>query len=104
MPQPAPTFSILLSQLTDPDSQKRLQAIKNIMRLPEERGQALANLLVLLTDPDEQVCKAAITALGKLGNRQAVPAIGRVATGHPQVRLRLLALKVLAQIDRAQAT
>ena len=40
-----------------------------------ERGQAFPALLALLNDPEIQVRKAAITALGTLGDPQAIPAL-----------------------------
>lgn len=103
MKQPITSFQSLLSQLTDASSQVRLQAIKGIMHQRAERGQALASLLMLLNDPDEQVCQAAIKALGTLGDGRAVTALSQTFVHHPLARVRLLALKSLVLIDPIRA-
>lgn len=97
-------FSTLLSQLSDPGSQVRLQAIKSIVARPAEREKAFVSLLaLLLTDPDERVLKEAITALGMLGNGQAVPVLSQILTRHPLARVRLRALKVLRRLSSSQS-
>lgn len=98
MKQPQIPFPTLLSQLTDSDSQARLQALKSIMRRRTERGQAYSALLALLNDPEYRICKAAIKALGQFGDTQAVPALVKIITEHRLARLRLQAVSALAQI------
>ncbi|HET8845481.1 MAG TPA: tetratricopeptide repeat protein [Ktedonobacteraceae bacterium] len=96
-------FPALLSQLDDPDSQVRLQTIKDIMSRPAERGRAFASLLGLLNDPDERVLKAVIQALGTLRNGQVAPVLGQLITHHPISRVRLRALRALVQINQTLA-
>jgi len=102
MKTPPVPFPTLLAELTDPNSQARLQAIKTIMRRPNERGQAFASLLALLSDPDVQVCKAAIKALSTMGDPRAIPALRPFLT-HQNAHLRLLTLQTLVLLDRQQA-
>lgn len=96
-------FSTLVNQLNDPDSQMRLQAIKSIVHRPAERGKAFASLLALLADPDERVLKAAIGALGTLGNSQVTPVLAQILSQHALARVRLRALRALMQISRTGA-
>lgn len=103
MGQAAIPFSTLVSQLNDTDSQVRLQAIKSIVHRPAERGKAFASLLALLNDPDERVLKAAIGALGTLGNSQAMPVLAQILSHHAFARVRLRALRALMQISRVGA-
>ncbi|GHO42229.1 HEAT repeat domain-containing protein [Ktedonospora formicarum] len=94
-------FATLLTGLTDPDSQVRLQAIRNIMRRRSELAQAYPALLTLLNDSDDQVCKAAIKALGTLNDPHVFSALIPLLT-HQSPDLRLLVLKTLAQLDYSQ--
>src|SRR3954470_20769284 len=92
-------FSTLLGQLADPDSQIRLQAIKDILQRPAEREQAFTGFLTLLGDSNEQVLKAAIHALSVLHKQQAVPMLVRLVSKHPLARVRLRALRALVKIS-----
>lgn len=103
MLQPVLSLTDLVSQLSDPDNQVRLQAISDIMSRSAERGQAFPSLLALLNDPDQQVANAALKALGKLKDARAVPALVQVSTRHRLSLVRLNALKALVQVDPVKA-
>jgi len=102
MPTPAIPFSTLLTRLADPDPDIRYQTIRMIMHRQASRSKALNALLVLLKDPEERVCKAAIAALDTLGDPQAIPALGPLLS-YPMAPVRLAALKAILSIDPNQA-
>ncbi|HET8841464.1 MAG TPA: HEAT repeat domain-containing protein, partial [Ktedonobacteraceae bacterium] len=102
MKQPAIPLAVLQTQLTDPDSRVRVQAIKSIMR-QRAGGQAFVALLALLKDPVHQVVKASIKALGTLGDQHSIPALTEVAQRHRLISCRYLALQAVVKIDPAQA-
>lgn len=95
-------FTTLLAGLADPNGQVRRKSITAIMRRRSERGQAVAALLALLNDPEDEVCEAAIKALGTLGDPQTFPFLVQVFTCYSS-HARPLALKTLVHLDYTQA-
>jgi len=73
-PQPKPneqannTLSILTEALSDPAADVRIEAAAHLARLNCQK--AYQPLVACLKDPDWEVRKAAVLALGKLGNKE----------------------------------
>jgi HEAT repeat protein len=91
----------LLTELGNPNTQVRRQAIADIMRRRSERAQAYSALLMLLNDSEVEVCKAAIKALGTLNDPRAFPDLVQMLR-HRSSYVRLLTLKTLEQLDFTQ--
>ncbi|NEQ37797.1 MAG: HEAT repeat domain-containing protein [Okeania sp. SIO3I5] len=62
---------VLFSALEDRDIEVRLEAIAALSRIPP--GLALAKLIPLLDESNLELSKAAFLALGKLGDKEALP-------------------------------
>jgi len=62
---------VLFSALEDRDVEVRLEAIAALSRIPP--GLALAKLIPLLDESNLELSKAAFLALGKLGDKEALP-------------------------------
>ena len=102
MATPQIPFADLLAELSNPDIRVRRTAITKIMRRRKERGQAFQRLTQLLNDPYAPVRKAAVKALGKLGDPRALPYLARMLDDRA-FHVRLLAVQSLEASWGAQA-
>ncbi|MDP8214662.1 MAG: HEAT repeat domain-containing protein [Candidatus Euphemobacter frigidus] len=84
--------------LTDPIPSVRLEAIKNISRIPGPKADAL--LLETLNDPDPSVRQAGALALGRWGDEQVIPMLIRIVDNR---RLSTDAISILARMKVDEA-
>ena len=98
-----PTVETMLSWLAEKDPVRRLAAARASKYLPDARAVPL--LAALLHDPDEKVRLAAVSALSRIGDRQAVkPLLEVVKDAGATAALRAAAFEALAQFDEPGIT
>lgn len=106
MPHDAEVGAALLTLIGDPASGVRSRAIDLLVSGKHPLvADALGAALATVRDPGIAATQAA--ALGRIGDRRAVPALARIAglpaTSIDEAALVEAALKALAEIDRAEA-
>ena len=63
------------------------------------RGEDTSDLLDCLRDPDEDVRMETVVALGRLGNKEAVPHLTESLTHDPCAEVKVLAIEALDKLD-----
>jgi HEAT repeat protein len=94
----------IAAALGDDEPQVRRRAAEEAGRLGD--AGVVEGLLVALADPDEGVAEAAVHALGELDHpsdrrEEAVLAVARLVTGHPEVTVRETAVAALGSLGDA---
>ena len=98
-----PAVETMLSWLTEKDPVRRQAAARASKYLPDARAVPL--LAALLHDTDEKVRLVAVSALSRIGDRQAVvPLLEVVKDAGATAELRTAAFEALAQFDEPGIT
>jgi bilin biosynthesis protein len=90
--------NILISALTDPESLIRTEAASALGNV--NYPAAIPHLILATKDTDVEVRKAAVSGLGKLGDRSVIGALETAMEQDEAVVVRTLAKLAIAQIDR----
>jgi bilin biosynthesis protein len=90
--------NVLISALTDPEALIRTEAASALGNV--NYPAAIPHLVLATRDSDVEVRKAAVSGLGKLGDRSVVGALTAAMEGDEAVVVRTLAKLAIAQIDR----
>jgi bilin biosynthesis protein len=90
--------NILISALTDPESLIRTEAASALGNV--NYPAAIPHLILATKDADVEVRKAAVSGLGKLGDRSVVGALQTAMEEDEATVVRTLAKLAIAQIDR----
>jgi bilin biosynthesis protein len=90
--------NILISALTDPESLIRTEAASALGNV--NYPAAIPHLILATKDADVEVRKAAVSGLGKLGDRSVIGALQTAMEEDEATVVRTLAKLAIAQIDR----
>src|SRR5438552_587962 len=102
----ASAFPAIVAVLEHPDPRVRLEAVRVAIQV--DRGAARAPVLRRVHDPDTAVRRAAISAVGTLGNDGAVPELRKVLLGsgarsEDDAEVQLGTIRALASIGTSAA-
>lgn len=87
------TYELIPPLLKDKDSDIRILACELVRTLPTERANR--SLCALLeTEPEANVCAAAVEVLAEVGIPEALPALARCAQRFPQTTFLIFAIKI----------
>jgi hypothetical protein len=92
-------ISDLTTQLSSSSEKTRLQATLSLARLHDQR--AMKPLVLALQDPNPQIRTVAATALGKIANNAALPALKAAALDDLDVSVKTAARTAYAAIAKA---
>ncbi|MEZ4310165.1 MAG: HEAT repeat domain-containing protein [Polyangiaceae bacterium] len=85
-----------------PDVEVRTRAVEVLARRPEKEAQAA--VIDALTDPDESVQRAALSALGKVKSDATIAAVAKVARESESWSLRVRAAEALGRLGAGSST